>query len=150
MTSVFSRIRHICLALCALLVMPVAAEAAVFAKYDGVDGEAQDRSGTMEITAHTTVGDLMNFIARQSGQDRAGIIVQLDGVRLSADQRLNTVGGRARCTPSARSGPEHEPNGFCYQKIIWLVQPGQARRGTVRPYDLMQVEQDMAPTRRRR
>lgn len=131
-----------------LVLLPAAAQAAVFAKYDGIDGEAVDRHH--EVNMMTTAGDVIDQLITYTGLELRQISLMHNGRRLAPDQRLMQVRGQGlscRIEPPARSGRQKQrqsirpgqPAGFCYQKIIWTVRAGD-RPGV---FHLIEVEEDM-------
>jgi hypothetical protein len=134
-----------------LTLIPSAAQAAAYIKYDGIDGESASQS-MEEITRTTRVGDVIQSIARQAGLSPRQITLRMNRTRLSSQDLLVEL----RTGPTPCIGTPDQPRrgrqkiiqsetvAFCYQKIVWTVR--QTREEGV--FELVQTDES-ATTRRR-
>jgi hypothetical protein len=147
----FNAIGRAALAALLLTLIPAAAQAAAYIKFDGIDGEAASHP-IEEITLTTRVADVMQSISRQTGLQRDQITLRMNGNRLSP-QRLLTelrsgptpcIGTPDRPRRSRQKTTQAQPAAFCYQKIVWTVR--QTRQSGV--FQLVETNEN-ATTRRR-
>jgi hypothetical protein len=134
-----------------LILIPSAAQAAAYVKYDGIDGESASQS-MEEITLTTRVGDVMQSIGRQTGLQRGQIILRMNGRQLSPRQLLTElrngptpcIGVPDRPRRSLQKSTQTETVAFCYQKIVWTVR--QTREEGV--FELVQTDENATSGRR--
>lgn len=150
MTKFIALIRNGFMAGLLLLVLPAAAQAAAYIKYEGIDGEATSGPVFIELTANMRAADILFEIARRSGMDQRRIQLILHGNRLTGQELLSQVRRtplscqlRAQA-PRRMNQKQREQVSFCYQKIVWTV---RAEGGGI--FRLSETEEDM-PRRSRR